>query len=327
MRPNPERMDDRSRKILGYSVNAVAEMMEQDFPETWKLMYTKSIDSPAGFYSSRALAVGLTGAIEECRNGGQSLESNVGIIAGLLEQHNFPIYYVGAPLIEALKHSHPPDNIQWKDVKLPFISLCFMLPRGSVFEDTEIGGNEVILVGVAKFPPGASLHIPTFGTAIVPSEGRISVFWTVGPSGIIVNDVTFPPDHFLEPMPEWIDKNKTYNEYMSGKFCSRIAGLVANLVLVMEARKELIEHGSRISKSKREGKPDRWLPTFIGRKYAVLHKGDEDPAGKFTELGWRCGHFKRQHFGPKNEQVKTIFVEPYIAFTRCLKPIDKAEVA
>lgn len=336
MRPDPKNTSPQAERILSYDVNAVAKMMEQDFPKTWKRMYTKSIDAPGNFYSHKALAVGLTGAIEEARSQeGGELDSNCGTIAGIMEPFNFPIYYVSGPLIEALKHAHPPENLKWEDITLPFPGLCFMLPRGSVVEPEHVGGGDVILVGVAKFPPGNRLPIPTVCKMGPLDAEMTAIFWSVGPSGVVVNDTTFPSIHPLEPLAEWIDE-KTKSRGKSGaylpqlgKFSSQISGLVANLILVMEARKELVEPGVKLSTSKREGKPDRWTPTFIGRHFAVLRKDADgtESSGRFTELGWRCGHFKRQHFGVKSEQIRTIFVEPYIAHTRCLKPIEKENAA
>jgi hypothetical protein len=333
VRPDPEKTSELAKQVLTYSVNTVAAMMEQDFPATWRRMFTKSIDAPGNFYSSRALAVGMTGAIEEARaQKGGALDSNFGTIAGLMEPYNFPIYYVSGPLIEALKHAHPPNNIKWKDITLPFQALCFMLPRGSVIEPADLGANDIILVGVAKIPANKILSIPTVADVETIPEERMSCFWTVAPSGVICNDVTFPSEHPLEPLVEWIDdatRNKSYYG-PRGEFSARIAGLVANLILLMEARKELVEPGKKLSAGKREGKVDRWSPTFIGRNYTVRRKdedGQTEAAGRFTELGWRCGHFKRQHFGSKGEQIKTVFVEPYIAHTRCLKPIEKDKVA
>jgi hypothetical protein len=327
MRPDPANTSDAAKSILALDVNTVARMLEEKFPATWRRMHTKSIQAPHIYYSSKSLPVGLTGTIEEMRslvNDGKQLDSNVGIIAGILERYNFPLYYVSSPLMEALKHSHPPAGLTWAQLTLPFQAICFMIPRGSLIEPEPTKG-EIICIGVARLPAGEPLIIPTVCKIENMPETRLSVFWMIGPSALVNNDVTFPETHPLEPLSEWIDSRTEISgrQYIGprGGFSSYVAGLVANFILVMGARKELVEPGRRIAKATRTGRPDIYSPTFIGRNYAVLRKDSGDRQGHFTELGWRAGHFKRQHFGPKNEQTKTIFVDPYIAFTRGLEPV------
>ncbi len=325
MRPDPTKITDAARNVLALDVNTIAKMLEDKFPATWARMNTKNVQSPATHSSYKVVPVGFTSAIEEARRQGP-LESNVGIIAGVLEKYDFPTYYVSAPLIEALKHSHPPEGLTWADLKLPFPGLCFMVPRGSLIEPEPTKG-EIMCVGVARFPTGETLSIPTIGRIPPLPESRISVYWIVAPSGLVCNDTTFPETHPLEPLVEWINTKSEGHPYGGppASFTSVIAGLVANFILVMEARKELIEPGALVYRNPRKGRPNLYSPTFIGRNYAVIRKDHikADRKAQFTELGWRAGHFKRQHFGSKTDpQTKTIFVDPYIAFTRGLRPLE-----
>jgi hypothetical protein len=48
-----------------------------------------------------------------------------------------------------------------------------------------------------------------------------------------------------------------------------------------------------------------------------------EEGGHFTEIGWRAGCMRSQHYGPKNEQIKVIFIDPYICFCRGLVPIKE----
>lgn len=325
-RPNPATISPEAKVVLTFEVNAIAKIMEEKFPKTWKRMYTKSIDAPGNFYSSKSLAVGMTGSIEEIRwkfEQGKQLESNAGTLAGFLEVYDFPTYYVSGPLIEALRRTRPPDDFTWDQLELPYPALCFMLPRGSLKEPVEHGGADIILIGIARFPKGKRLYVPTVGYIEELPEDSISVFWTCGPSGIVVNDSNFPPSQQLKDLAQWVDERTPEDRgYVGprGDFAVNIIALAANLILLMQARQEFIEPGRRLTKQ-RLGKVDQWSPTFLGRNYTVLRRGEPkvEAQGHFTQLGWRAGHFKRQHFGPKNEQVKTIFVEPYIAYTRSLK--------
>lgn len=326
-RLDPAKMSPAAVAVLNYDVNTVARMLEQKYPTVWNRVFTKSIDAPNHYYSSRSLAVGLTGALVEAKVSNGALDSNVPLIAGTLEQYDFPVYYVSAPLMDALKRSHPPANLKWSDIMLPFPALTFMLPRGSLQEPKEYGGNDIIWVGVCRFNQGEHPRIPGRGPLSLPMPAnRISVCWGLAPSGLTMNDSTFPLDQPLEPDASWIDRvteegNRVYFG-PKGNFSAIMAGLVANFILVMEARKELVEPGICRLKSRGPGKPSLHSPTFIGRNYTILRKGPPgDARGHFTELGWRAGHFKRQHYGPKREQVKTIWIDPYIAMVRGLEPV------
>ena len=328
MRPDPSKIDNKPvNNLLSLPVNAVAKKLEESFSTTWQRMHTRTISAPDNYYSSRALAVGLTSAIEEAR-AQQKIESNIGIAAGIMEKYDFPMYYVSAPLVEALKHSHPPAGLTWKDIELPFPGLCFMVPRGSLTEPAETDYAEIMLLGIVKLKKGEQHIIPGVGKTEPVRDDRICVFWILAPSGLISNDTTFPAQHPLEPLKDWIDNAtaKKSDGWETGvvsryygpatDFCVAMAGLVANFILVMQARKELVEPGQQLHWSLK--KPiGTYSPTYIGRNYSVLRKQEGDGAesrGHFTELGWRAGHFKRQHWSRKNEQLKTIFVDPHCIF-------------
>lgn len=325
-RINPQNKDPDIARIMSLEVNAAAKMLAETYPRSWGRMYTRSVDAPGNFYSHRALAVAMTGAIEEAREydrRGILLESNAPMIAGVLEKYDFPTYYVSSPLIDALRRTQPPDTFTWANIELPFQALAFMLPRGALTEPADDGSNGIILIGVAKLNKDERLNIPTVGiTPIDVAEDRICVFWTVAPCGITISDSTFPLTEPMKDLTQWIEEKTPQDRGYTGpsaKFSAVIIALAANLILLMQARADLVEPGSLIRK-RSPGKAERRLPTFLGRKYAILRRNESNEAsGHFTELGWRAGHFKRQHFGPKNEQVKTIFVDPYIAFTRGLK--------
>lgn len=332
MKPHPDINSPESLSVLKWEVSTCAKALQERFPSTWKRMFTKSIDSPGKYYSYKAIPVAFTSAIEEAREQSQQprLDSNGGMIAAVLERHDFPTYYVSSPLMEAMKRSQPPKQMKWEEITLPFPALTFMLPRGALSEPEFPGSGELMAIGVAKFEANETIRIPTTNLNVKSPLSRICVFWIVGPAGLTINDTTFPAEHPLEPLVEWIeDANIKKGFPDSGpvtRFSSQMAGLVANLILVMEARKEWIEPGSKLIRKPTKSNIEIWSPTFIGRNYAILKKDlskDKDSKAHFTELGWRAGHFKRQHHGAKREQVKTIFVDPYMAFTRGLVCIEE----
>ena len=63
-------------------------------------------------------------------------------------------------------------------------------------------------------------------------------------------------------------------------------------------------------KSKKKGNAERTITLHIGKP--IVEKGDPGLTGrKMTVAMMRRGHSKRQHYGPRNELVKQIFVQPY----------------
>lgn len=323
MRPNLadiQSVHPKAWEIINSDIGVVSKIFEDKFSTVWKRMFTKSIQAPGSYYSSKTLATGLTAAICESA-ASRALDSNLAFIAGILEEYDFPTYYVAAELFEALKRSNPPEAITWADMQLPFPAISFMLPRGALKEPEEAGGHDIMLIGIAKLVGGRAYRIPTLGPVQALPDDRMSVFWLVGPSAIVSNNCTFPATMKLKPNEDWITVNSKGN-YVGpeAKFSAHVTGLIANLILVMEARKELVEAGEW-SKRELNGQPKKTVrkPTFIGRNYAILRRKSDEPAKhRFTELDWRAGHFRRQHYGPKSEAVKTIWIDPYIAFTRGL---------
>jgi len=170
------------------------------------------------------------------------------------------------------------------------------------------------------------------------TEPRISVFWVLGPSCITGQDATFKASLPLEPDPGWLDcKTEEFNAYYqqnmnaggtASEFSSYVAGLVANMLLVMEARKQVVEHGGPTNRVLKSGLRVH-RPNFIGRKYEVLRQQSSMRAsagGHFTELGWRSGYIRRQHVGKGNADVKLVLIDPYIAYTSGLVREEKQSV-
>jgi hypothetical protein len=161
------------------------------------------------------------------------------------------------------------------------------------------------------------------------------VFWGLAPSATTIQDCTFNATQTLTPDAMWIAaKTEEYRqqyENMGGpgsKFTAYVSVLVANLLLVMQARPEYVEkQGSgRTNRRLKSGVPV-WPPIFIGRKYITVRKSQAAEGGHFTEIEWRAGCMRSQHYGPKNEQIKVIFIDPYICFCRGLVPIKEKNEA
>ena len=164
------------------------------------------------------------------------------------------------------------------------------------------------------------------------------VFWSADtPEGPISHDCAFPSSQQLEPDPDWINKATLAQEadgypsygLVDGTYSAALAGVIANLLLLREARPEYVEAGGRTRRALRNGTTIH-APTFIGRKYVVRREASVKGDGahmRFTEIGWRAGHMKEQPCGPKLAERKTIWVEPYMAHVRGLVAETELETA
>jgi hypothetical protein len=306
------------------TVDMIAGLVEEAAPKVWKACYTKHIDNPGTHYGFKALAVTLASGIAEIEFS-RRYTANIGGTAAVMQKWDYPTYYVAKPLLEALLQTHPPDDVTWGDLKYPFDGMAFMLPRNTIFEPNE--GEELMLVGFSISRAGKGLIMPGTHMHIVPVQSdRITLFWSTRP-GVTSQDCTFPLTQKLEPDATWIDaKTEEFREVTkfpldapSTDFTIYLAGIISNLLLLMEARGELVESGGATGKILKSGRPIH-RATFIGRSFSVK-RVKTDPTAKFTELRWRAGHMRRQHFGVGRGEVKTIWIEPYIALSAGLKKL------
>jgi hypothetical protein len=104
-----------------------------------------------------------------------------------------------------------------------------------------------------------------------------------------------------------------------------MSGLCANFLLLMQARRQLVEPGTRTKRVLKSGAPVH-NPTWIGRNYQVVRdQQKKTPTGAhFTEIGWRAGHYRNQHYGPKGAEVKLVLIDPYVAYVRGLVQEEKS---
>lgn len=308
------------------SVDKIAEAIQKVYPDVWRKCYTKHIDAPGNYRGFKAVATTFASVLIETHIMMQQkkLISNGHLINMLLEKYDYPTYFVTEPLLQAMLRTHPPTAMTWGDLVFPFDAVLFMVPRGLLKEPTGAAIYAVGLFHIGASDVGGLKDLPDWLQAVgAHSYARSGVFWLMEPAGLMLHDCAFPSSQALEPDPEWIDK--ATNEHISrgqipdmaisGDFTSHMAGIAANLLLVMQARPELVEKGQRTGKRLPKGTPIH-SPTFIGRKYATEIRGTRPEAsGHFTELRWRSGHMRRQHFGKGRSEEKIIFIDPYIAYS------------
>ena len=321
---------DRLRELVQYKGGIVTDLdrltkgIQTVYPSLWRRCYTKHYDLPGNYRGAKAVACTFASAYLETEMmlNQKKLISNGWMIARLLEAKDWPCYAVTGPLLQAMLRTHPPQGMTWADIPWPFEAVTFMIPRDLL---KDITGASIYALGAFHIPSGANPDdLPDWLKHLgAHNYARSGVFWLFEPAGLMLHDCTFPSTQSLEPDPTWIDKataeqvehgNGTADMVCSGDFASQMAGIVANLLLVMQARPELVERGSRTGRKLGNGTPVH-SPTFIGRKYAVKTEGPRPAAtGHFTELRWVAGHLRNQAYGKGRAEHRLIFIDPFLRY-------------
>lgn len=314
--------------------DTLASVIAARFPKVWRRAYTKHYDAPGAYRSFKYVAVqfamGELGASYTRPSQGEMV-SNVPVLFKILEEYDWPTYHVHASMFAAMQRTQPPKGKTWNDVALPYPGVIFMLPKGALCMPNVpvIDGSDripIVYIGVARISRGRFRFRSEYGEP--DGRDRICVFWSADtPEGPVSHDCAFPDTQALVPDVSWIDEaTKKQGDdgfhsdcVVESDYTARLAGVIANLLLLREARPEYIEAGGRTKKTLRSGTAVH-APTFIGRRY-VVRRAEATKGGAsahFTEIGWRAGHMKEQPCGPGLAQRKTIWVEPYMAHVRGL---------
>lgn len=298
-----------------------ATIAETKFPSVWKAVNTKSINNPGSHQGAQSVAAIFAHSIYDCVTSGADAAGNSKCIAeaaAIMQAYDYPLYYVSKNLIEALKRTEPPADTRWDSLTFPFPGLVFMLPRGSVLETLD--GSSIFCAGIYQSPTKPErIMVPGINSYIDAKDDHlnlISVFWIS--ESCVTGYASFDKGnklHLAKWASENVNRNYTDGYEMTNDELLCMVDIVGNLLLVMSARPEIVESGGSTGKTFKSGLPLH-QPTFIGRKYEIIRKTPIQSTGAhFTELRWRAGHMKRQHFGIKNQETKIIFVDPYMAYS------------
>lgn len=311
------------------TLNLAAKITEENFPDIWKYVFAKQFNPPPGYPSYKAPATAFSTAIIDYINRGTiGTAVNMGMAAPVLEKFNWPTYYISDQLLTALRHTNPPSEKTWNELTYPFPAITFVLPDKALNEPET--GKNVRFVGFTKVDKnirsvtvaGRTFRITNWKT----DEDRIVIYWAVD-NCLTIQDCTFPISQKLIPSADWINlqtesytelaiQNQSYEAPPPASFSAYLGGLIANFILTMTARPSWVEKAEPISRKPLKSGVCLYQPTFIGRKYQIKYDQRPTPTGAhFTELRWRAGHWKTQHYGPGNTHTKEILIEPYMAYS------------
>jgi hypothetical protein len=100
---------------------------------------------------------------------------------------------------------------------------------------------------------------------------------------------------------------------------SRLEHLCLNILLFLSGDPEYYQPDWGVVRkasppTSRELKPELVRARFVGemqRRPLILERKPSRPTGRHLIAHWRSGSWRRQHYGPKWSQTKTIWVQPY----------------
>lgn len=211
-----------------------------------------------------------------------------------------PCFFVSPAFYDAVRQTEVPANFDFNEMKWPFDSYTFILPKGVLFykdipvpyiavsvctknvanELGEIKGSgwEKIIVttsfGTSYFAPGFALS-------------ELSKFYQM------------EPDTFRN-MADQAEMCSGEFEVNDAAFTLLLLKLALKLTIVMEAAPEHVERGHKIkSVVKHNVRREVWSPNIIGRKFQVKLTDGSAGTHASPRMHPRRGHFRQQRVGPK----------------------------
>lgn len=224
-------------------------------------------------------------------------------------ENNFPLFFVEPSFFYAATASGVPLGLKIEDLKLPYPSFTFILPKGAL--PTKYGDLPFItvtddLAGRKEIEIGASRLI---------IEAKDNALWVstlfpknAGDYMIRVTDDTYSEEK--EP-----DFHGYLTEDVNGKLSDPIFGddvtgwkditekictAVASLILAMECRPDIVTKERRIKQIRRGAGKEIWEPNRIGRGFRIKHENNSEPGEHSSPRAHpRRGHFRLTPFGPR----------------------------
>lgn len=303
----------------------VEEYTKKLEPGLWELCYPRVYDNlPAKFHSPKLAACSLTNAVMSAKTLGLSASSisNQFLVATLCDQHDVPTFFITREVVKAADSTDLPLDMKWVDIPMPHPGLVLMFERGAVKHPTDgeigfiaCGRPKAGMMLDHKYPKAPRARQISGGFVVLTAAHEMPEFPQFD---ISMSDVK-------SPTIKDIDRTKiTLHETESAigmhlseadkDFNQWLAVLAIKLILVMNARPEMISHGKHLRSIK--ARPDRparqfWSPNIVGASYKCQQdSGSAQPSGLTKRLHWRRGHFTRQAHGPQFSLRRTIWIEP-----------------
>lgn len=327
------------QQMTGQPMGKVLEqLMEENFPELMKAFYPRIYENIGRYHSPRACAAAMVNIMAETLRYGYHKTATAYRLAlpGLryLRDKRVPMFFLAPDLLEAVMRTDFDDDINWRELQLPFETGLLMLPKGSLVhpDDGECAMIMWSRLRQGEHPPPC----PGIPVSVLPHDAFVMLglcpekcMWydsiltaNVLSTLRIRNLFSLEPGQAAPNIQKSNFMDEDLNEADSA-FAEKMGVILFGTILAMNARPLLVEHGRFL---KRVGKADKarefWSPNIIGARYKFKREVPRIAAGKFVQdarqhgthasprMHWRRGHYRNQPYGPKLKEHKTIWIEP-----------------
>lgn len=333
-------MSNRPPCFDGFDAEDFFEVMREhytDSPDALRTVYPRSIRAPRDFYSPEWFAISACALAEYYLLGHKAQEdvtnTALHVIATRLMEYKVPTYFPSAPLLEALLHTDPPQDMALTDLRWPMPAMLFMLPK--TFSRAYFG-EVVPFVCTANIPPHYGCRSPLIlhgqqvstievTNAAHPESNQYMIGGCVLENGLPVHYANHGPIHESLAVKDTLISTVTYymrlidddipDQVHDVGISHRMTNLVINLIMAMTARPELIGD-ERLLRSKqvhagRVIHDALWSPRMIGENFGRSVYGDQHGGSHASpSVHWRRGHWRNQRKGPALSIKELIWIEP-----------------
>jgi len=318
------------------ALKALEGFIENKFPELLAMFYPRVYESTGGYWSPRQCAAFLAHSVAtSVHNGFDHADSASRLLMPalhLMVERRMPQFFIARNLLEAVKRTDFPDEINWAELRLPFEQGIFMLPKQS-FIHPEVG--EVAMIVWARLQPG-EYQPPAPGIPVMTERYQTIRVLCLCPERArwyqaILEDDRKPlrlrnpfdrrPGEVVQTFQGPLDV--TMNE-KDAVFCDEMFSIAFGTWMVMDARPQLVERGELTRRVTKAGQTKEfWTPNIVGAKYKLKREVPKIVDGKFVyeaqhEHGthasprwhWRRGHHRLQACGAGRRERKEKWIEP-----------------
>jgi hypothetical protein len=270
-----------------------------------------------------------------------------------------PIYFLERELGEALMRTRLPDDLAVTDFHWRHQQLRIMLPSGLMGFSREGVSDWLMYLDIAQIAadkkvlidPPCDQELKSFaiarrlalGKKIWPDTRPVFQRDGVAISGQLAPRESFGIDYgIMKPIEEGLtvkDVLEIGEDYKTEQPCdetdddllARMQHLAFNILVFLgsyplEYDPERLEQLRKPRQEKDRLIPGLYNARFVGKsQYRPAQRPPHSHiatfSGRHLPQHWRCGHWKRQWYGPKKGESKLIWIEPY----QTLPPQPKAE--
>lgn len=228
--------------------------------------------------------------------------------------YNFPFFFVTKELFRAAMDTDIKFIVDWESLNLPFPNATFILEKGCLEVDT----REVIYLSYIRRTSAMKENFQRFANDALgsnPFENNDDKQITETGFNMIFATDTMVTELLLDKPYDSADRDydvvgRTRPEIINTS--EILMKAMFNLLLVMEARPDLIEAEAKHGLHKKSGETI-WTPNLVGKNYRYKHSQQpENAAGTHASprMHWRRGHLRQQRFGVGLGETKIIWIEP-----------------